>query len=74
MNGNSGSLLGAIRGPVLLITLGVLFAICAITFLVTIPLPMIVPEQAERLFPPTTAPSRPARTSEARSRGVVILG
>ena len=27
MNGNSGSLLGAIRGPVLLITLGVLFAI-----------------------------------------------
>ena len=27
MNGNSGSVLGAIRGPVLLITLGVLFAI-----------------------------------------------
>lgn len=27
MNGNSGSLLGAVRGPVLLITLGVLFAI-----------------------------------------------
>jgi len=27
VNGNSGSLLGAIRGPVLLITLGVLFAI-----------------------------------------------
>lgn len=27
MNGNSGSLLGAIRGPILLITLGVLFAI-----------------------------------------------
>jgi hypothetical protein len=27
MTGNSGSLLGAIRGPVLLITLGALFAI-----------------------------------------------
>ena len=27
MNGNSGSLLGALRGPVLLITLGALFAI-----------------------------------------------
>lgn len=27
MNGNSGSLLGAMRGPVLLITLGALFAI-----------------------------------------------
>jgi uncharacterized protein YaaW (UPF0174 family) len=27
VNGNNGSLLGAMRGPVLLITLGVLFAI-----------------------------------------------
>jgi hypothetical protein len=27
VNGNSGSLLGAMRGPVLLITLGALFAI-----------------------------------------------
>src|SRR6266705_7024450 len=34
----------------------------------TIPLPMMVPQHAERLFPLTTAPKSPARTRERVSR------
>src|SRR2546425_7689530 len=41
--------------------------------LLTIPLPIIVPEQAERLFPPTTMPRNPARTSEAALKRSVIF-
>ena len=41
--------------------------------LLTIPVPIIVPEQAERLFPPTTMPRSPARRSEAALKRSVIF-
>src|SRR6266566_2446638 len=41
--------------------------------LLTIPLPMSGPQQAERLFPPTAMPSSPASTSETMSRMAIIV-
>ena len=40
--------------------------------LLTIPLPMSGPQQAERLFPPTAMPSRPASANETTSRVEII--
>ena len=40
--------------------------------LLTIPLPIRGPQQAERLFPPTAMPSNPASTSDTISRVGII--